>query len=86
MENSREGQKTMNGWISVKDKMPTGYDCFDGGYAEPAEYIVHVKGAELSTTSMFDGKKFVKSLYDNADSPLFADEIDYWMPLPEPPK
>lgn len=85
MEKSEEN-KIMNGWISVKNKLPTGYDYIEDGYAEPAEYIVHVKGAELSTTAMFDGEKFVKSLYDRFDCGSFADEIDYWMPLPEPPK
>ena len=86
MENSTKKQKTMNAWVSVKDGLPTGYDYFSDGYSEPAEYIVHVKEAELSTTAMFDGEKFVKSLYDEDDCASFADEIDYWLSLPEPPK
>ena len=73
-------------WISVKDRLPTGYDviCAEENYVEPAEYIVHVAGAELATTAMFNGKEFVKSVY--ADLGGFAGEIDFWMPLPEPPK
>lgn len=71
-------------WISVKDRLPTGYVWIEEGIAEPEEYIVHVKGAEDSTTGMFDGKKFVKSVFEDVGG--FADEIDYWMPLPEPPK
>lgn len=33
-------------WISVKDRLPTGYVWIEEGLAEPEEYIVHVKGAE----------------------------------------
>lgn len=76
----------MNQWISVKDRLPTGYDIVDAddNYVEPAEYIVHVAGAELATTAMFNGKEFVKSLFCNQGS--FNGEIDYWMELPKPPE
>ncbi len=67
----------MNEWISVENRLPVGYNIVDAdtNCVEPAEYIVHVTGAELATTAMFDGKKFVKSVYENIGD--FAEEIDF---------
>lgn len=71
-------------WISVKDRLPTGYIELEDGMKELEEYIVHVKGAELSTVAMFDGKQFIPDIHTGSVG--FAGEIDYWLPLPEPPK
>ena len=76
----------MSNRISVKDKTPSGWTLVDPetGFSEPEEYIVHVKGATAATVAMFDGEKFVPDIYSSTTE--FAGDVDFWMPLPEPPE
>ena len=74
-------------WISVKDRLPSGFDYFDDGTAEPAEYIVKVKNAEVATIAMFDGNEWIPAQYNGITEDVwFAGPVTHWMPLPEPPK
>lgn len=69
-------------WISVDERKPSGWIMIDAetNYAEPAEYLVHVKGAEYPTfAEYFDGKFWPC----REDCSRFADEIDYWAELPK---
>lgn len=70
-------------WVSVEDRKPSGYVVVDEetGFAEPAEYIVHVKGAEYPTFAMFFDDKFVPCHADGVGG--FANEIDYWAEIPK---
>lgn len=70
-------------WVSVDERKPSGYIVVDEetGYKEPAEYLVHVKGAEYPTFAMcFDGE-FVPCHIEGQGG--FADEIDYWAEIPK---
>lgn len=67
----------MNGWISVKDRLPE-----ESGYvlvhcSEPKGYI---RGVQYSAKN----KAFNASDDSNAES-AFTD-VTHWMPLPEPPE
>lgn len=74
-------------WISVKERLPSGFDCFEDGTVEPAEYIVKVKGASVATIAMFDGKEWIPAQYNgNTEDRWFVSPITHWMPLPEPPE
>lgn len=70
-------------WISVDKRKPCGYIIVEPetGYKEPAEYLVHVKGAEYPTFAMFFNGEFVPCCTDGAGG--FADEIDYWAEIPK---
>lgn len=73
-------------WISVGDQLPSGFDYFDDGTAEPAEYIVKVKNAEVATIAMFDGNEWIPAQYNGiTEDRWFAGPVTHWMPLPELP-
>ena len=74
-------------WIGVEERLPSGFDYFDDGTAEPAEYIVKVKNAEVATIAMFDGKEWIPAQYNGiTEDRWFASSVTHWMPLPEPPE
>lgn len=74
-------------WISVEERLPSGFDYFEDGTVEPAEYIVKVKGASVATIAMFDGKEWIPAQYNGiTEDRWFASSITHWMPLPEAPK
>ena len=70
-------------WVSTEERKPCGYIVVDPGtyYKEPAEYLVHVKGAEFPTFAMFLDDEFVPCRTDGVGG--FADEIDYWAEIPK---
>lgn len=68
-------------WISVKDMLPCGYIEGDNEVKEPAEYIVHIKHAEVATVAWFLCGRFMP-----LDGRKWADEVDFWLEMPLPPK
>ena len=70
-------------WVSVNERKPSGSIVVDEytGFKEPAEYLVHVKGAEYPTFAMFFDGEFVPC--GKAEIGGFANEIDYWAEVPE---
>ncbi len=80
----RDGQPQ---WISVEERLPSGFDYFEDGTVEPAEYIVKVKDASIATIAMFDGKEWIPAQYNGiTEDRWFVSPITHWMPLPEPPE
>ena len=77
-----------NKWITCSERLPTEKEAWNYNSEEhlhePNEFIVQVKGAELPTVAMFDGKKFTHGYAENGYG--FMDEIIAWQPLPEPYK
>lgn len=73
-------------WISAEERLPSGVDVFDEGgesFYEPAEYIVKVEGATLSSVAMFDGVNFIPATYKGIVSEReFVSPVTRWMPLP----
>lgn len=69
-------------WVSVDEGKPCGYiiDDQEAYYKEPAEYLVHVKGAEYPAFAMFFDGEFVPCRTDGVGG--FAGEIDYWAEKP----
>ena len=65
-----EGAPTVGGWISVKDRMPE----------ENSHVIVYDEDSKMVWPSLYMGAKF----FDN--SPYFTFHVNWWMPLPKPPK
>lgn len=67
-------------WVSVDERKPSGWIVVDPetDYKEPAEYLVHVKGANYPTTA-----EFFNGNFHPIDDSKFADEIDYWAELPK---
>ena len=84
-------QKEMNDvfdkieWVSVDERKPCGYIMVDPetNYKEPAEYLVHVKGAEYPTFAMYLDGKFVPPYFYFEGKGGFVDEIDYWAEIPK---
>lgn len=84
-------QKEMNNvfdkieWVSVEEGKPCGYIVVDEetGYKEPAEYLVHVKGAAYPTVAMYLDGKFVPPCFYFEGKGGFVDEIDYWAEVPK---
>lgn len=75
-------------WISCSERLPTEQEAWyrndEEGVYEPNEFIVQVKGAELPTVAVFDGKEFTSKYAD--DDYGFLYEIIAWQPLPKPYK
>lgn len=66
--------KTVNGWISVKDRLPEvdAYDCLVySRHVEPAVYFQKEEGIWY-TQDCYESEEIIGVLY--------------WMPYPEPPK
>lgn len=69
-------------WISVDERKPSGWIVIDAetNDVEPAEYLVHVKGAEYPTFAMFFNDMF-RPCKEGVER--FADEVDYWAEIPK---
>lgn len=77
---------TVNGWISVKDRLPENDN----------EVITAYKIDDKKAMKKRKGKLFVKagnwtgyswiSVWDEYACGAYDEEVLYWMPLPEPPK
>lgn len=72
-------------WVSVEERKPCGYIMVDPetNHKEPAEYLVHVKGAEFPTVAMCFGGEFVPTYFQSNGVGGFADDIDYWAEIPK---
>lgn len=70
-------------WVSVDEGEPCGYIIVDEetGYKEPAEYLVHVKGATYPTFANYVDGKFVPCY--GSKHIAFYGGIDYWAEIPK---
>ena len=66
----------MNGWISIKDELPTTseeqYIC----------YCTHENNGELVIALIWDDGDWYETSKDNVD---WNNHVTHWMPLPKPP-
>lgn len=68
-------------WISVKDRLPEGYDTYLVlVHGKPNKHITLFEAYELAEYLPSDG--WYIETYPDWDEPI----ITHWMPLPEPPK
>lgn len=67
-------------WVNVEERKPSGYIMIDDGFGEPAEYLVHVKGAEYPTVAYFFDGDFVSDGYDGTG---LVSGVDYWAEIPK---
>jgi hypothetical protein len=69
-------------WVSTTERKPSGYIIVDPetGYKEPAEYLVHIKGAAYPTFANYVDGRFVPCY--GSKHIAFYGEIEYWAEIP----
>lgn len=77
LEESNSSKK-LDGWISVKDRLPKIGDRI---------LVTHRKGQDYANLHVMEASRFNDDEYClPQDYSILADYVDYWMPLPKPPE